>query len=159
MVKVISGAVTVQSFDGVIAKVSGSIMGVQLSDKHYIDCYEGHCSAVGNISNPIAVMDGTRRHLIVEGTQLSVIDVVTRCQTWQSLLGSVFQQLGVADCVLPTPSPTPKPYGGAFTWADISRTSSSKNSVNKYPFEEDDQSMFLYILVVVLESGVFMNLQ
>jgi len=105
MVKVISGSIVVQAFDGVIARVSGSIMGVQLGDNHYVDCYEGHCGISGNIATPIDPMDGDRRYLAVSANQLFTSSIPDRCQAWESLLGPIFDQLGIQECLIP-PTPT-----------------------------------------------------
>lgn len=105
MVKVISGSIVVQAFDGIIARVSGSIMGVQLGANHYVDCYEGHCSISGNITTPIDSMDGDRRYLAVSANQLLSSNILDRCQAWGSLLGPIFDQLGIQECLIP-PTPT-----------------------------------------------------
>ena len=111
LVKVVSGAVVVQAFDGIVARVRGSIMGVQLSDKHYVDCYEGHCSISGNVVTPIESMDGEKRYLTITSSQLALSTVADRCQVWQSMLNpSIFNQLGLQVCIQSTPtsiSPTP----------------------------------------------------
>jgi len=110
MVKVASSTVVVQASDSIIARVSGSIMGVQLSNNHYIDCFEGHCSVTGNTTTPVDPMDGDQRYIYVNGGQLSLSNIFDRCQSWESMLSPViFGQLGIQPCVLPTPTPTLPP--------------------------------------------------
>lgn len=109
MVKVVSGTVIVQAFDGVVARVSGSIMGVQLSDNHYVDCYEGHCGIFGSLASPVDLMDGDGRHLAVGNNQIFNANVLERCQAWETLLGQAFNQLGLV-CqteIPPTATNTP----------------------------------------------------
>ena len=107
MVKVVSSSVVVQGFDGIITRVSGSIMGVQFGDNHYVDCYEGHCAISGNVATPVDPMDGDQRYIYVSGNQLSLSNIFDRCQAWESMLGpDVFNQLGIQACILSTPIPT-----------------------------------------------------
>ena len=105
MVKVVSGSVVVQAFDGIVAGVSGSIMGVQLGDYHYVDCYEGHCGISGNIATPIDSMDGDRRYLAMDANQMFTSSIPDRCQAWESMLGPTFNQLGIQPCLTNTPTP------------------------------------------------------
>lgn len=105
LVKVVSGVVSVQAFDGIVAQVRGSIMGVQLSDKHYVDCYEGHCSIYGYVSTPIESMEGERRYLSVTSNNISLSNSFDRCQNWESMLGiDIYNALGLQACVISTPN-------------------------------------------------------
>lgn len=111
LVKVVSGTVSVQAFDGIIAQVSGSIMGVQLSDKHYVDCYEGHCSISGNVVTPIDGLEGDKRYLFYFDGTANLSDQLQRCEFWKEAIGEETIQ-GLGYCIQqqqPTPTDTPKP--------------------------------------------------
>lgn len=107
MVNVLPGSsIVIQTYDGIIVRAgvgfSNSIMGVQLGENHYVDCYEGQCSISGNIPIPIDSMAVDGRYLEVTASQILISSITDRCQAWESALGLIFNQLDIQACIIPT---------------------------------------------------------
>lgn len=115
LVKLNTGSIVVRHINGLNAQVTGSVMGVSLSqenpDLFFVDCYEGHCVVRGGASGdvPIDAFNVDNRNFAFSSQGIDVTDIYERCQFWNSLFGAdVVGSLGVA-CVETPPTPTPKP--------------------------------------------------
>lgn len=98
---------SVVTLDGRIAKVDGSIMGVQLEPNRFIvDCFEGHCSIGTNVSSQGLMGE---QYSWLDGQVFGEIKSPSRCDEWYTLFGGneVLTQIGI--CLPPTPTPTNTP--------------------------------------------------
>ncbi len=105
-----SATLSIKTQDGLVAQVSGSVMGIQNSFDPvgiYVDCYEGHCSISGGSSNIDQMnLDGANRYLFYSAGNVNPSSQDQRCGFWKnSITLEKFQGLG-AFCIPEQAQPT-----------------------------------------------------
>lgn len=94
-----AGPLSIRTQDGLVAQVSGSIMGVQLSLEPggiYVDCYEGSCLVSGGAISDLR-LEGPNRYIFYAAGSATPSDQTQRCEFWENAIGQETIQ-GLGQC-------------------------------------------------------------
>jgi ferric-dicitrate binding protein FerR (iron transport regulator) len=90
---------SIKTKDGLVAQVSGSIMGVQNSlapPGIFVDCYEGNCTISGGTISALR-LDGPDRYVFIADGAANPSDQTQRCEFWKNAIGKETLQ-GLGPC-------------------------------------------------------------